>query len=254
MQTGRRQVMKTWQGVAVIAASMICAALVGPANATTITTIRFVDIDDLAVFIKNDNGPDVRQTQFGRGHPLLDLAPERARTAPLTTICATCNTGIRGVVLFEPGASQVSDFIFAITTFGRFPPALDTRFFFESDPDILFYANNSPFVRREERLLNRLTTMALAGRIPKIDETGEEQVLFDSSNNINLFRDATGALSPLPTNNPFLDFAFEGHDFVIKVTSDISEIPEPTTLLLFGTTAAGLGLASWRQRRRKAIG
>lgn len=27
--------------------------------------------------------------------------------------------------------------------------------------------------------------------------------------------------------------------------------PEPATLLLFGTTAAGLGLARWRQRRRK---
>jgi hypothetical protein len=27
--------------------------------------------------------------------------------------------------------------------------------------------------------------------------------------------------------------------------------PEPTTLLLFGTTAAGLGLARWRQKRRK---
>jgi PEP-CTERM motif len=30
-----------------------------------------------------------------------------------------------------------------------------------------------------------------------------------------------------------------------------SAIPEPATLLLFGTTAAGLGLARWRQRRRK---
>lgn len=29
-------------------------------------------------------------------------------------------------------------------------------------------------------------------------------------------------------------------------------VPEPTTLLLFGSTAAGLGLARWRQRRRKA--
>lgn len=28
-------------------------------------------------------------------------------------------------------------------------------------------------------------------------------------------------------------------------------VPGPTTLLLFGTTAAGLGLARWRQRRRK---
>jgi hypothetical protein len=27
--------------------------------------------------------------------------------------------------------------------------------------------------------------------------------------------------------------------------------PEPSTLLLFGTTAAGIGLARWRQRRRK---
>ena len=28
-------------------------------------------------------------------------------------------------------------------------------------------------------------------------------------------------------------------------------VPEPVTLLLFGTTAAGLGLARWRHRRRK---
>lgn len=28
-------------------------------------------------------------------------------------------------------------------------------------------------------------------------------------------------------------------------------VPEPATLLLFGTTAAGLGLAHWRQRRRR---
>ena len=27
--------------------------------------------------------------------------------------------------------------------------------------------------------------------------------------------------------------------------------PEPTTLLLFGTTAAALGMARWRQKRRK---
>ena len=33
--------------------------------------------------------------------------------------------------------------------------------------------------------------------------------------------------------------------------SFIEPVPEPTTLLLVGTTAAGLGLARWRQRRRK---
>jgi hypothetical protein len=39
----------------------------------------------------------------------------------------------------------------------------------------------------------------------------------------------------------------------ISLGSDIgiAPTPEPTTLLLFGTTAAGLGLARWRQRRRK---
>jgi PEP-CTERM motif len=30
----------------------------------------------------------------------------------------------------------------------------------------------------------------------------------------------------------------------------LAVVPEPTTLLLFGTTAAGLGVARWRQRRR----
>ena len=31
----------------------------------------------------------------------------------------------------------------------------------------------------------------------------------------------------------------------------VAVVPEPATLMLFGTTAAGLGLARWRQRRRK---
>jgi hypothetical protein len=41
-----------------------------------------------------------------------------------------------------------------------------------------------------------------------------------------------------------------GPAFVSEIDVNLSQVPEPTTLLLFGTTAAGLGLARWRQRRR----
>lgn len=44
--------------------------------------------------------------------------------------------------------------------------------------------------------------------------------------------------------------AGQGSSFNVDNLS-VSPVPEPATLLLFGTTAAGLGLARWRQRRRK---
>jgi hypothetical protein len=40
--------------------------------------------------------------------------------------------------------------------------------------------------------------------------------------------------------------------FAVLGDAGVPLVPEPTTLLLFGTTAAGLGLARWRQRRRRA--
>ena len=37
----------------------------------------------------------------------------------------------------------------------------------------------------------------------------------------------------------------------VEISAVPEAVPEPTTLLLFGTTAAGLALARWRQRRRQ---
>jgi hypothetical protein len=36
----------------------------------------------------------------------------------------------------------------------------------------------------------------------------------------------------------------------VAVTSELAPVPEPATLLLFGTTAGGLALARWRRRRQ----
>ncbi len=36
-----------------------------------------------------------------------------------------------------------------------------------------------------------------------------------------------------------------------SATDEVSAVPEPTTLLLWGTTVAGLGLARWKRRRQK---
>ena len=37
----------------------------------------------------------------------------------------------------------------------------------------------------------------------------------------------------------------------VDVTSDLAPVPEPATLLLFGTTAGGLALARWRRSRQQ---
>lgn len=73
-----------------------------------------------------------------------------------------------------------------------------------------------------------------------------------------------GVLPPgtvfLTETNPFAGVFIDSLDITVRpgsgVTSDnldnihLNPVPEPMTLLLFGTPAAGLGLARWRQRRQ----
>jgi PEP-CTERM motif-containing protein len=91
-----------------------------------------------------------------------------------------------------------------------------------------------------------------------------------SSTGLLLAVDAVALISDVTTCKPTCDITNSGSQtFLLGLTPgshslnfDVSAIgsaasgsfaptPEPTTLLLFGTTAAGLGLARWRQRRRK---
>ncbi len=55
----------------------------------------------------------------------------------------------------------------------------------------------------------------------------------------------------LAYRNPGLDGPVE---FTLHGEHSPTAVPEPATLLLFGTAAAGLGLARWRQRKRKQDG
>ena len=51
---------------------------------------------------------------------------------------------------------------------------------------------------------------------------------------------------PIPVNDAGAVFIYQG-----PIEQDLAPVPEPATLLLFGTTAAGLGLARWRRRHRQ---
>jgi hypothetical protein len=69
-----------------------------------------------------------------------------------------------------------------------------------------------------------------------------------SGNEANGVVQFTGTLSSITwTNTPENFYAFTVGTAGLE---DLTPVPEPTTLLLVSTTAAGLGLARWRQRRK----
>jgi len=67
-------------------------------------------------------------------------------------------------------------------------------------------------------------------------------ILLPTSLNLSQFSSARFDFEPPGGPLPF--FSVEGPLRTLK------SVPEPTTLLLFGTTMAGLGLARWRRRRQ----
>jgi hypothetical protein len=81
-----------------------------------------------------------------------------------------------------------------------------------------------------------------AGGVGAFDVTGIETAAMLDPNNVTAFitgltfvgnGDFTGTMIPLVADVP------------------VGPVPEPATLLLLGTTAAGIGLARWRHRKRK---
>jgi hypothetical protein len=62
--------------------------------------------------------------------------------------------------------------------------------------------------------------------------------------------DDSGSTALLVPLQPFSGRSLSIQVFASGVASTPTLVPEPTTLVLFGTTAAALGLARWRRRRR----
>jgi hypothetical protein len=72
-----------------------------------------------------------------------------------------------------------------------------------------------------------------------------------SNNGLNSLAGSQSFLLALSPGFHTLDLANAAFGMATAEPIPPTPVPEPGTLLLLGTTAAGLGLARWRQRGRK---
>jgi hypothetical protein len=89
-------------------------------------------------------------------------------------------------------------------------------------------------------------------------DLGHNQILFELTRGSTSNSAITASFAYVDGGvaGPFTPFGssfdiFNGENFTRADFFALEPTPEPTTLLLFGSTAAGLGLARWRQRRRQ---
>jgi hypothetical protein len=92
-----------------------------------------------------------------------------------------------------------------------------------------------------------LLSETMSARVTFLQPSGSVSALSDFSD--------TGFISLIQAfdinGNPLTDFSVVSASGVVYPTGQLGATPEPTTLLLFGTSAVGLGLVRWRQRRRQ---
>jgi len=196
--------------------ALVFMLLLVPCGADAIQ-VTFLDGTETLVVQFDGQTKGVPDVFFGVG--------EFAVTRPFASFPSLVNTGTFGVALTERSSTAVSDFL-AVTIGKADVPIFGdigfrtTFFTFSSDP--------TQTIPSLQPLQNALLGLGLG-----IPEDGSVQNLTGS------FRDALGNVAALP------------FDISVSVQSDLEPIPEPATLLLFGTTMVGLGIATrWRRRRQ----
>jgi len=213
-----------------IVISTVFVSWARPSNALVVTFLDNAAGDlPLQVFFDTDEKtgpPDV-----------LGKTSEFAQTRQFTTICVvvacvgTFNTVmLGGIVLFEPGTFEVSDFI--VAQVGNVLNLQNTTvLYFASDPEISTLTN---LLNGGPALLQALVQDAQNhpnDKARKIDESG-------------LVQDFTALFRDQNLNKVELPF-----DIGVKAASDL-QVPQPSTLLLLACGLVGLGTVAWRRHRR----